>query len=282
MRSILSQPYPFFHKGSEMLRNTLLILVVGFFFDYFFEPFNVNRAEHKFDYWAICLFHVGGATAIYFFFSSVMNQFVDEDDWTIGREVAYTIVLLLLIGVLNFLWREVIYDNPNNVSMKYFLDEIRNTFLAGTLILFFILSINFNILRRKHQAQASYFHPTKSETAPATLVPIQAAIPSDNFELDPSHVRCIRSDGNYVEFYVHDGEQTKKLIKRLTLQRVADQLADFPFIQKTHRAFLVNTHQVKRVEGNAQGYQLTVDQLPFSIPVSRRHIGQFNAHNSTM
>ena len=268
MRSVLSQPYPFFHKGKELLRNTLLILVIGFCFDYFFEPFNVNRSEHKFAYWAICLIHVGGATTVYFIFSSVINQFVDEDDWTIGREVVYTIGLLLLIGVLNFFWREVSYDNPKNVSVKYFLDEIRNAFLVGTLILFLILSINFNILRRKNQAQADHFHPVKEEATTEARVPIQAAIPSDNFEVDPARVLCIRSDGNYVEFYVQEGEQTKKLIKRLTLQRAADQLADFPFM---------NTRQVKRVEGNAQGYQLTVDQLQFPIPVSRKHMGQFNA-----
>jgi hypothetical protein len=277
MRDVLNQPYPFFHKGSTLLRNTLLILVIGFCFDYFFEPFNVNRAEHKFDYWAICLFHVGGATVMYFVYSSVVNQFVDEDDWVIGKEVIYSVGLLLLIGVLNFLWREVIYDNPNNVSAGYFVEEIKNTFLVGSLILFVIVSINFNLLRRKNQAQADHFHPVKQETITDTRVPIQAAIPSDNFELDPAHVLCIRSDGNYVEFYVQEGEETKKLIKRLTLQRAADQLMDFPFIQKTHRAFLVNTRQVQRIEGNAQGYQLTIDRLPFSVPVSRKHMGQFNA-----
>ncbi len=277
MRTVLNQPYPFFHKGKELLRNTLLILVIGFCFDYFFEPFNVNRAEHYYAYWVICLAHVGGATAMYFIYSSVVNQFVDEDDWVIGKEVLYSVGLLLLIGVLNFFWREVIYDNPYNVSLHYLLEEIRNTFLAGSLILFVIVSINFNLLRRKNQAQADHFHPVQQEGVSEALVPIQAAIPSDNFELDPARVLCIRSDGNYVEFYVQEGEQTKKLIKRLTLQRAADQLADFPFIQKTHRAFLVNTRQVKRVDGNAQGYQLTVDQLQFPIPVSRKHMGQFNA-----
>lgn len=277
MIPVLSQPYPFFHKGKELLRNTMLIFVIGFCFDYFFEPFHVNRAEHNYAYWVICLAHVGGAATMYFIYSSVINQFVDDEEWTLGKNAMFDIGLLFLIGVLNFFWREVIYDNPNNVSLHYFIEEIRNTFLVGALILFMIVTINFNLLRRKNQMQAEHLHPTKEGAISGALVPIQAAIPSDNFELDASEVLCIRSDGNYVEFYVQEGEHTRKLIKRLTLQRAADQLADFPFIQKTHRAFLVNTRQVKRIEGNAQGYQLTIDRLPFSIPVSRKHIDQFNA-----
>jgi len=277
MLGILNQPYPFFHKGTELLRNTLLIFVIGFFFDYFFEPFNVNRAEHHFAYWVICLIHVGGASAAYFVYSSVISHFVDEDDWVLGKEALYALFLLLFIGVLNFFWRDLIYDNPDNFSLHYFIEEIRNTFLSGTLIMLLVITINFNLLRRKNQSQAEYFEPKKSADNYSKSVSIQAAIPSDNFELDPSHLLCIRSDGNYVEFYVREGEQTKKLIKRLTLQKAADQLADFPFIQKTHRAFMVNTRQVKRMEGNAQGYQLTVDQLHFPIPVSRRHIERFNA-----
>lgn len=277
MSGVLNQPYPFFHKGKELLRNTLLILVIGFIFDYFFEPFNVNRAEHNFSYWVICLVHVGGATATYFLYSSVISRFVDEDDWVLGKEALYAVFLLLFIGVLNFFWRELIYDNPYNFSIHYLIEEIRNTFLSGTLILLLVISVNFNLLRRKNQSQAEYFEPMKSDANSGLRVPIQAAIPSDNFELDPSQLLCIKSDGNYVEFYVREGEKIKKLIKRLTLQKAADQLVDFPFIQKTHRAFLVNTRQINRMEGNAQGYQLTVDQLHFPIPVSRRHIERFNA-----
>jgi hypothetical protein len=276
MRSVLTQPYPFFHRGKELLRNSALIFIIGFCFDYFFEPFNVNRAEHNYAYWVIVLAHVGGATAMYFIYFSIVNPFVDEDDWTVGKEALAVFVLLLIIGVQNFFWRDVIYDNPRNFSLHYFIDEIRNTLLAGSLIVFLVLTVNFNILKRRNMHQATHLHPAKPASQPSGQVSIQAAIPSDNFDLDPSHVLCVRADGNYVEFFVREGDETKKLIKRLTLQYAADQLAGFPFIQKTHRAYLVNTQQVNRVEGNAQGYQLTVDQLPFPIPVSRKHIGSFS------
>lgn len=274
---MLHQPYPFFHKGRELLRNTLLIVSIGFLFDYLIEPFNVNRAEHRYAYWVICLAHTGGAAVAYFVYSSIVGLFIHEDDWNVKKGMLYSMGLLLMIGILNFFWRDVIYDNPHNFSLRYFIEEIKNTFLVGSLILFFIMTINFNLQSRKNKLQASHFHQPNAPEEASVLIPIQAAIPSDNFKLDPAQLLCIRSDGNYVEFYLREGNETKKLIKRLTLQSAADQLADFPFIQKTHRAFLVNTRHVGKVEGNAQGYQLTIDHLQFSIPVSRGHIAPFNA-----
>jgi DNA-binding LytR/AlgR family response regulator len=105
---------------------------------------------------------------------------------------------------------------------------------------------------------------------------LKAGIVSDNFEINPSHIICIKSDGNYLEFFVKDNDGFKKHLKRMTLQSAIDQLRSELYIVKTHRAFLVNTQHLKNVEGNAQGYQLTLYHLDFKVPVSRTHLNSFN------
>ena len=42
-----------------------------------------------------------------------------------------------------------------------------------------------------------------------------------------------------------------------------------PFIVRCHRAFLVNLHQVVKVDGNSQGYRLRLEGCTEEVPVSR-------------
>ena len=46
-------------------------------------------------------------------------------------------------------------------------------------------------------------------------------------------------------------------------------VASAPFIVRCHRAFLVNLHQVVKVDGNSQGYRLRLEGCTEEVPVSR-------------
>ncbi|MDD4697250.1 MAG: LytTR family DNA-binding domain-containing protein, partial [Fermentimonas sp.] len=84
-----------------------------------------------------------------------------------------------------------------------------------------------------------------------------------------------KSEGNYIEFYLRD-VNVDKIVKRLTLKELESALEPFPEIIRTHRSYLVNTNQIKGVEGNAQGYKLKLKSYEGTIPVSRNMIGSFN------
>lgn len=147
----LQAPYPYLHRGKMLLVTALLILVLAFLFEYLIEPFNVTPSEHRFSYWKINLIHSSSAAAIFFIFFSIFKNFVDEDRWKVYKEIMVLSVVLFLIGLGGFLWREVIYDNPQNVSLRYFIEEVRNTYLIGFILFFAITVINFNILNRQHR-----------------------------------------------------------------------------------------------------------------------------------
>jgi hypothetical protein len=277
MLTILKQPYPFLHKGKNLIKVTMLIFVIGFLFEYFIIPFQRTPDEHKFSYEIISLFHVGVATIIYFLFFAVVSQFVDEDDWKLYKEVLILALLLFFIGLGEWMIRDVIYYHPNNWAFSIMVEEIWHAYLSGTVIIILVLTINYNILLRQNLAQLVAMHlPPQRPQDLAQLHLIETQTKSDDFQLDISTLLCVRADGNYADFYIKEGEEVRRLTKRITIQRTMDQLTNHPHVVKTHRAYIVNAHLVGKVEGNAQGFQLYVAGVPFTIPVSRKHMADFN------
>lgn len=275
--SFITQPYPFFHQGRKMLIISASVVILGFLFEFLFEPFNVHRPEHLYSYWMICLIHSGSAAGIYLIYTSILAIFIDEDNWKIYKEFFYIFILLFLIGTGNFFIREVIYDNPQNMSLRYFQEEIQHTYLVGLTLILLIYLISYNYLYSKNQQKAESMNVSKKqEIFDTKTIQIKAQLVSDHFYLVPSELLCVRSDGNYLEFFLKNEEQSEKKIKRMTLKSAENQLSSFPFILKTHRAYLVNIRQIKKVSGNAQGYQLNIKNLDFNVPVSRSHIESFN------
>lgn len=273
----LKQPYPFFHQGKKLLTIAALILIFAFLFEFLLEPFNVARSEHYFSYWIISLLHSANAATIYILFSLAASQFINEEDWKIYKEISFFMILFLLIGIGQFFIREMIYDNPFNVSLRYFIEEIKNTYLVGTIILFIISVINLKFLTKRNQQRANQISVPKMEIeSDPDTIKIKAQLTSDHFDLPPADLLCIKSDGNYLEFFLKNGEKPQKKVKRMTLKSAEDQLSSYSFIIKTHRAFLVNIQQVEKVSGNAQGYQLSIKNLDFQVPVSRSRIELFD------
>jgi DNA-binding LytR/AlgR family response regulator len=46
---------------------------------------------------------------------------------------------------------------------------------------------------------------------------------------------------------------------------------------RVHKAFIVNLDQIQEINGNAQGYQLTMGDEKIKIPVSRTYMKKFIA-----
>ena len=268
------RPYPFFHSGIPRWRNAGLLLLFGFFFLFVFEPFDVYRPEHLFPFWLICLMQIGNVVVVYLLITGIVQYIVSEDDWTLGKELILMISFVLVMGTANFGLREVIYDNPENSSLRYLLEEIRNTFLVGSLILFVITTINARMLERENQRKAPVIQ-SANEHHTGSSITLETAAANESFTLHPDHLLCMKSDGNYLEVFQYREDTLHKEIIRLTLQEAAQQLEPFPNLLKTHRAYLVNLDRVIKATGNAQGYQLEVSHLPFTVPVTRKHLPAF-------
>lgn len=273
---VLRQPYPFYHSGKSLIRLFTLIFVIGFLFEYLLMPFPRNPDEHRFSYEIISLYHVGVAAFTYLIFFFCLSFIVQEDDWNIRKELTALFFVLLCIGFAEWAIRPIIYHNNGGLSILSLINEVWHAFLSGGLVYFLVTMVNLKIQARQNELSANAFSVIKTPNNNSTLN-ILTQNATDDFILNPKDLICAKAEGNYLELYLFSEGGTSKVIKRLTLLSLAEQLEKVDHILKTHRAYLVNMAFITAIEGNAQGYQLTLDRIDFKVPVSRKHLEVFKA-----
>lgn len=250
---------------------------MSFFFNYLFEPFNVYVPEHKMDYFWISLIHSVSPVIFIFLLSIIGLNSKTEENWTIGKDIGFLFLYVFLIGIAQFLIRDLIYDNPNNWSLRYLIEEIRNTIFVGILFSAIIIPLNFNRLNRINIKNAKYLNKShdfiKSDESTNTLIKTQ--LKNEDLQLNVKNLLFAKAEGNYVELHLIK-EKVNKVLKRITIKELESILKPYPKIIKTHRSYLVNLEHLKSVSGNAQGYKLKLDNFPDKIPVSRNMITNFN------
>ena len=97
----------------------------------------------------------------------------------------------------------------------------------------------------------------------------------EKFEFHISSLIYISSEGNYVEVFSQNEVVEIKLIRN-SLKKTEEQLRDFPFILRCHRAYMVNMKKITKATGNAQGFKLTLENVENKrIPVARSYTKQF-------
>ena len=275
---ILKQPYPYYYKRFNFVFVAGIIFIMSLLFNYLFEPFVVYRPEHKVAYFWISMIHSFNAFMVVLIILFINNNMVDEDRWTVVKEMVLIGFMLFMIGVCQFLVRDLIYDNPDNWSLGYLLEELRNTFLVGILFVIILVPLNYLRLLKAHlmTAQSINAQSLLGQTfEKTTVISVITQQKSDDFELDVNHFLYAKADGNYLEIFLENGGTTARLIKRMTLKELEQQLEPFPNFFKTHRSYLVNLQKVVYVKGNAQGYLLQIKDAVEEVPVSRGMIPKF-------
>lgn len=243
-----------------------------FFFNYAFEPFNVEYSEHKMNYFWVSIIHSLTPAIVLYALSIIGNALRLEDKWNIIKEAFLIFLFFLIVGLVQFLIRDIIYDNVNNWSWHYLYEEIRNTFLVGTLFVTILIPINFNRLNTKHRNSANTLNIAINDSFSVTKQ-VEESIKINDLELDIEQFMFAKAEGNYLEIYLNKRHPNKVLI-RITLKNFEALLKTYPNIIKTHRSYLVNFNYIEKINGNAQGYQLHITK--YIVPVSRNMIANFN------
>lgn len=282
LKQHLFQPYPYYYDQKNLPQLVLSIIILCFIFNFFFEPFTVYKPEHKIHFFWISLVHsVLPAFIGYLYFSVVNRYFKNEEKWTVAHEILHLALALLLIGTGNFLIRDFIYDNPENWSVRYLLEEVLHAFLVGMLFVAILVPLNRRRLSEKYHQKAASIndaHKVKPLNAEERLTfNIKTQVKGDDFELELADFIYARAAGNYVELFVESETGISKLLKRMAIKDLESQLSSTSWIFKTHRAFLVNINKIQSIQGNAQGYQLSFEGAQEKVPVSRSLISEFNA-----
>lgn len=97
----------------------------------------------------------------------------------------------------------------------------------------------------------------------------------DSLVVNPLDIVYVESIANYLNIvYFNDADLCNKRL-RSSLRDVMEALEEFPFMVRTHRAFLVNIHFITEVSGNSAGMKASLFSCDKVIPVSRSNIGEF-------
>lgn len=279
MKVYIKQPYPYYY---EDLKKVFLLLccisIVSFLFSYLFEPFNTDEAEHKISSLEIVIMHALIPVPIALGYLFLLNKTIkDTISWTIGKEFFHLSMILFIIGLTDFLIRDLIYTNPDNWSLRYLWEEIRNTFLVGSLLLVILLPLNLERLLYKHLSFLKKLPTQPSTTTVSNSINITTPIAGEQFELNIEKFLFAKVESNYIEITFSDVNGFQKLLKRMTLKEFEEQLSSFPYVFKVHRSYLVNLQAIESIMGNAQGYALRLKNYSEgTIPVSRSTIQEFN------
>ena len=280
----LIQPYPFYMEGKKIWKALIVIFFITLSFNYLLQPFDVNHREHKMNYFWISVLHSTTPLIILFIISFIIRKYPKiVDAWNIKKEFQFILIILILTGIVQFLIRDIIYDNSQNWSWHYLWEEISNTLFAGFFIAAIIIPINMSALHLKNQQKADIISSTFAkvkEIEISSTISIETDVKSEKFIFDSNRFLYAKSEGNYIEIYFKSDDSIIKLTKRLSLKSLENQLQSFKFIIKTHRSILLNFNSIENVSGNAQGYKIKLKECSHTLPVSRNYIKSFESKAS--
>ena len=208
-------------------------------------------------------------------------KYYEERAWTLGKEVSGTLALLLCVTVC--VWLYVAWLCGVMPGVRLFFTVLLWVLILGAFptVLFAMWNRNIRLARNLREATELNLRlsqkPEVEETPPATLV--FSGGTRETLELDARSFLYAESEGNYVRLHYlspKDNRPVSKLL-RLTMKQAEAAVASAPFIVRCHRAFLVNLHQVSKVDGNSQGYRLRLEGCAEEVPVSRGYAKDIKA-----
>jgi len=203
--------------------------------------------------------------------------FSKKQEWTILKELLSIFIIILGIGITVYLIAFLIEESSERWNIMTFLDSCQNAFLVCVIPFTYFTLKNYrysksNVFNVFSKVGINDLHPNSFEE----LININSKLKNEELSFYPSQFLYAISDGNYVNFYLNDNNQIRKETIRNSISNIEEQLSEFPFLVRTHRAFLINIRKVIKKKGNYLGYKLDIEGIDEEIPVSRQKIQIFD------
>lgn len=273
LRHWLLQPYPFTNNWRSALISALGSGLFVALFLYFFRPFGTTvSAGAEMRFMQVCAFF-GLVTAVITLLvnalTRVLPKVFEEEHWVVGKEIAFNLFFVGCIGFGNLLLAHFLWQVPLVGKTFWLWQGI--TFAVGIFPIVVGAMIGQMKRSRKYIAEAAQIvpkpHPQHDEQTIWVL--LEGDNQNEQLRLHPGQIVYIAAADNYVQVYFLENETLKKRLLRATLKKMEDAVAEYTFLFRCHRTYLVNMDLVQKVSGNAQGYRLHLLHTEDTIPVSR-------------
>lgn len=272
----LREPYPVNVKKWPMIIS--ISCFIGLFL-MMFQPFGLQFVED--DNKSLILFGYGVITFIILTLNIlvlplIFPKYFDEKNWTVGKQILWLNIDVLMIAVGNYFYSVVMLVFPW-VAWEGMITFIGFTLPIGMFPAVILTFLQQNRLLKQNLKSSSeinaHLHPVKlMENEKAEVLSVKSGTQIVTF--NPSEIVYIESEGNYLNIHHIKDELIGVTQIRMTLKSM-DDLIDVGYLLKCHRAFIVNLNYIQRVDGNSQGYTLSLKNTETQIPVSRSFIPRF-------
>lgn len=276
----LKRPFP-------VSRKPWLIILIATFIIFFlfalFVPFGKLPYSRWFIITGISLVTTIVTTIVCYLFPLIFKKFYQADNWTIGKNIINSIIILTFIAIGNFAFDCLIFARFPEAFLKVFLSYLYVTFLVGIIPMVVITFVIQNIELKRNLKEAkelnkqlllsSKVNSNEDISTDNSDTVILSGTTKDAIELSVNKIIYIESSGNYVKVnYLSDNNIVRQKQLRNTISKIEEILQQYPDFIRTHRAFLVNASHIIKIDGNSQGYLLGILHIQDEIPVSRTYI----------
>jgi hypothetical protein len=284
---ILKSPYPADNSPFSFFRYGLGSGLFVFLFFSVFEPFGFSllpEAPRR-----ALFIGYGLVTCLAIALNGMLlprlrPRFFREENWSLGRQILWMCWVTLIIGLGCYLLSGAVCAHYGLPAQWVRLRTIvLDTFFIAIFPITVINLANYARLlwrnsRIVQEANLRLEQPA-ARPLPKKDFPPQVVLVAENdkdtFRADLIDILYISAEENYVQIY-YKSEKPVRMLLRSSLTRIERQLQPFyPRLFRCHRTCIVNTAQIVKVAGNAQGLKLTLKDLSATIPVARRYVDEF-------
>jgi hypothetical protein len=271
----LRQPHPFHESPGAYLRDITLISITIFLILSLFRPFGLSVFSGNaaiflpFAYGAVGWLSMAISLGWVAWLPRVTNE------WTAGKEALWTLYQMFMASLGLFLANRYLLNDYLSVPFS-FLETFGIIAAAGIIPVALSQVVRRNLALKNRLIEAKELDAiAHAQSDDFSFEDMSLPFPELMVRLPPRSLYFIETDGNYQVFHVYDGNNFIQHRLRITLREVQDRLNGFPEFIRCHRAFIVNLQNVKKVEGNAAGYKITLHSLLPTISVSRKYVPVF-------
>lgn len=274
--SWLKKPFPAYKLSVKNI--TWLALFFAFFVSFILLMIGFNSYQNHNDIAFKTIPFFALITFLSVFFTSYStsrlfpNYFAD-DSWTIGKQIFFSIVHILVIIFINSLY--AYFANFCECSFGYILlaNSLQTTMIGIPPAIILAFWIERKYYKKHFDIAESKSKDLRKNKGLNRILSNEKKIKfesgKEKLDVLPSNLFFVKAEGNYCRIFFCENDEVKKVILRLSLKKVEDITIHNKRIVRCHKSYIVNLDKVERIEGNARGYIFFLDKIEDGIPVSR-------------
>jgi hypothetical protein len=277
LQTRFTKPFPQNFLLKKPVAGAAVIALFNFVFVMIYQPAQTHPGyflSYEMTMAAYCA-GVGFAAFLAIYLMKIARFFSNHEEWNFIKELISIFIVVFAMGTAVYFMAFLIEEPADRWNLETLSSSYIGTFLIAGIPLYLFTAININQLFQTKLTHSQKDQKPAENGAGEELIIINTPLKKEELSFYPSEFLYAESEGNYVNFYLHRESEIRKKVVRCSISGVEEQLSDFPFLLRTHRAFIVNLKKVEEANGNALGFRLKIQRVQGEIPVSRRHTGTF-------